>query len=129
MARKDSKMPVARTRTAKAEAPVAANDPGELTLAALAKGILAREIRPRTADIRRLAEAVLAPAAPAVEAPAGKKAGKDGRKGKSAKVAEAGKDGGKKKDKAPGSRKGAGQKAKTEKTRKLAKIPGAKAKK
>jgi hypothetical protein len=72
--------------------PAAANDVGELPLADLARGILAREIRPRVADVRRLAEATLA----AEEKRARKKAG------------------GKKKD---------------TKKRKLAKIPGQKAKK
>ena len=37
-----------------------ANDGGELGLADLARGILAKEIRPRAVDVRRLAEAVLA---------------------------------------------------------------------
>lgn len=40
--------------------PAPANDAGELTLAELARGVLAREIRPRAGDVRRLAEAVLA---------------------------------------------------------------------
>lgn len=49
-----------------AEAPVAAPatppavDSASLGLSALAEAILARRIRPRTADVRRLAEAVLA---------------------------------------------------------------------
>jgi len=61
-----------------------ANDPGELSLADLARKILAREIRPRVADIRRLAEAVLA----AEEKRARKKAGarKPGKKRKLAKI-------------------------------------------
>lgn len=65
--------------------PAPANDEGELALADLARGIVAREIRPRTADIRRLAEAVLA----AEEKRARKKAGgkkKDGKKRKLAKI-------------------------------------------
>jgi len=57
-----------------------ANDPSELSLADLARKILAREIRPRVADIRRLAEAVLA----AEEKRARKKAG--GKKHKLAKI-------------------------------------------
>ena len=40
--------------------PPPANDEGELALVDLARGIVAREIRPRVADVRRLAEAVLA---------------------------------------------------------------------
>lgn len=71
------------TQTAPA-APVI-DDPAELALADLARGIVAREIRPRVADIRRLAEAVLA----AEEKRARKKAGrknKDGKKRKLAKI-------------------------------------------
>ena len=41
-------------------APVAANDQDELKVDDLTRAILARELRPRTGDIRRLAEAVLA---------------------------------------------------------------------
>ena len=47
-------------KPAQTAAPIPANDQGELKLAALARAILSRELRPRTADIRRLAEAVLA---------------------------------------------------------------------
>lgn len=57
--------------------PPAANDAGELGLADLARAVLAREIkRPRIAEIRRLAEAVLA----AEGKRAKKKAKKDGKK-------------------------------------------------
>lgn len=56
--------PVVRTSRAKA-APAAANDQGEMPLAELASAVLSRQVRPRAADIRRLAEAVLASAAPA----------------------------------------------------------------
>ena len=65
--------------------PAPANDEDELTLADLARGIVAREIRPRTADIRRLAEAVLT----AEEKRARKKTGgkkKDSKKHKLAKI-------------------------------------------
>ena len=53
--------------------------PEELDPAALAEGILARTIRPRAADIRRLAEAVLA---------AGRKPDKKKKKKKGEKKAE-----------------------------------------
>jgi hypothetical protein len=61
-----------------------ANDRAELSLADLARGIAAREIRPRVTDIRRLAEAVLA----AEEKRARKKTGgkKQGKKRKLAKI-------------------------------------------
>ena len=64
--------------------PAPANDAGELALVDLARGIVAREIRPRVADVRRLAEAVLA----AEEKRTRKKAGgkKDGKKRKLAKI-------------------------------------------
>ena len=64
--------------------PPPANDEGELALVDLARGIVAREIRPRVADVRRLAEAVLA----AEEKRTRKKAGgkKDGKKRKLAKI-------------------------------------------
>ena len=79
------------------------DDRDGLSVADLARGVLAREIKPRVADVRRLAEAVLAPAAG----------------GKKAKV-----EGGKKKDRPrPDKKKGGGRKVK-----KLAKIPGQKAK-
>jgi hypothetical protein len=61
-----------------------ASDRAEFSLADLARGIAAREIRPRVADIRRLAEAVLA----AEEKRARKKTGgkKQGKKRKLAKI-------------------------------------------
>lgn len=62
-----------------------ANDLGELPLADLARGVLVREIRPRAADVRRLAEAALA----AEERRERKKAGgkkKGARKRKLAKI-------------------------------------------
>lgn len=112
MAGKNSKITAAKARPAKPAAPVAANDQGELTLTALAKGILAREIRPRSADIRRLAEAVLTPASPAAgKKPKAEKPKKDGGKKKKERAAEAPKPATKKDGK------------------KLAKIPGSKAKK
>ena len=64
--------------------PAPANDEGELALVELARGILAREIRPRVADVRRLAEAVLA----AEEKRARKKAGGKGKDGKKRKLAK-----------------------------------------
>ena len=70
-----------------------------LSVGDLARGILSKEIRPRTGDIRRLAEAALAGGAKP------KKAGKDAKK--------SGADGGKKKNK-----------TKTKSKKKLAKIPG-----
>ena len=78
------------------------SDQDGLSLGDLARGILAKEIRPRVAEVRRLAEAVLA------RAGAGKK----------------GKAGGKKKDKPRPDKKGGEDK----KVRKLAKIPGQKSK-
>lgn len=59
--------------------PEPANDEGDLPLADLARGILAREIRPRIAQIRRLAEAVLTAAE--------RGAKKGGKKGKLARIA------------------------------------------
>lgn len=57
--------------------PPPANDAGELDLADFARAVIAREIkRPRIADIRRLAEAVLA----AEEKRAKKKSKKGGKK-------------------------------------------------
>jgi hypothetical protein len=61
-------------------APKPAPDSGELSVKELARGIVSKEIRPRAADVRRLAEAVLA--------------GGDGKPKKAKKA-----DGGKKKDK------------------------------
>jgi hypothetical protein len=98
MARNDSKSPAKAPAKAKAPpAPQPANDPGELGLAELGRGILSRDIRPRVSDVRRLAEAILA-----VEE-------RYGKKSKQAK--------GIKRDKG-----GAGKKAGGKK-RKLAKIP------
>lgn len=68
-----------------APAAPAASDADELALADLARGIVARTIRPRIADVRKLAEAVLV----AEEKRARKKAGgknKDGKKRKLAKI-------------------------------------------
>jgi hypothetical protein len=64
--------------------PAPANDRGDLSLADLARGVLAREFRPRVAELRRLAEAVLA----AEEKRARKKAGgkKQGKKRKLPKI-------------------------------------------
>lgn len=57
--------------------PPPANDAGELDLADLARAVLTREIkRPRIADVRRLAEAVLA----AADKRARKKSKKGGKK-------------------------------------------------
>jgi hypothetical protein len=96
---------------------VPANDQGELSLTDLATGILSKEVRPRAADIRRLAEAVLAPAAPA--------AGKKPKAAKKAKDEAPKKDGKKKKARAADTAKPAAKKD----GKKLAKIPGAKTKK
>jgi hypothetical protein len=41
-------------------APAAVDNRDKLSVAELARGILAKDIRPRTGDVRRLAEAVLA---------------------------------------------------------------------
>ena len=90
------------TTTGAKARPVAAkvaDDRDQVPLADLARGVLSKEIRPRAADVRRLAEAVLAGSA--------KKARKDARK------AQAAKDG-RKKDKSK---------------KKLAKIPGQQTKK
>ena len=106
MAETESVSPSGDTRgseTAPKAAPVADNDQAELTLEALAQGILVREVRPRTSDICRLAEAVLA-------------MGSD-KNPKKAKALSDGKD-------QPKADKKAGKKKK-----KLAKIPGQKAKK
>ena len=65
--------------------PPPANDEGELALVDLARGIVAREIRPRVADVRRLAEAVLAAEEKRARKTAGGK-GKDGKKRKLAKI-------------------------------------------
>jgi hypothetical protein len=92
MARESKTTTAARRRAPPAPAPADPRD--ALSLAALARGILAKDIRPRAGDVRRLAEGVLA---------GGAKPKKD------------------KKDKADG------KKAKGKK--KLAKIPGQKAKK
>lgn len=74
----------------------------ELALTELARGILSREIRPRVADVRRLAEAVLATSS---------RPGKDGKQAKG------------KKDKGGAGKKSGGKK------HKLAKIPRPKSKK
>ena len=65
--------------------PPPANDEGELALVDLARGIVAREIRPRVADVRRLAEAVLAVQEKRARTKAGGKK-KDGKKHKLAKI-------------------------------------------
>jgi hypothetical protein len=57
MARASANKPAGETPPAVTPAPVAES----LDLKALAEGILARTIRPRAGDIRRLAEAVLKP--------------------------------------------------------------------
>jgi hypothetical protein len=99
------------TKTAPKRKPAAARKPATpkaadardaLSVADLARGILAKEIRSRTVDVQRLAEAVLAGSAKP------KKAKKDAPKRTKA-------DGGKKKDK--------------KSKKKLAKIPGQQAKK
>ena len=93
-----------KTTNAKGEpAREPANDRDGLGVGDLARGILAKEIKPRVADVRRLAEAVLT----------GAGAGKKGKAG-----------GGKKKDKLRPEKKGGGDKT----DKKLAKIPGQKAK-
>jgi hypothetical protein len=98
-------MAARKTRTTSSDqepAPKPADSRDDLSLADLARGVLAKEIKPRVSDVRRLAEAALA-------STAGKKKAKGG---------------GKKKDKARSDKKEAGRKVKT-----LAKIPGQKAKK
>ena len=64
--------------------PAAGSDHGQLKLAALARAILDRTIRPRTADIRRLAEAVLD--AKAAKAKKGRPGGGKKRNKKLAKI-------------------------------------------
>ena len=59
-------------------APATPADQGEMTVADLARGVLARELKPRTADVRRLAEAVLAKKAK--KKAGAKSAGKKARK-------------------------------------------------
>jgi len=58
MARASKTTTVAKRRTPPAPAP--ADDRNQLSVADLARGILSKDIRPRAADVRRLAEAVLA---------------------------------------------------------------------
>jgi hypothetical protein len=75
------------TKTARAKRPPApepANDRDNLSVTDLARGILAKEIRPRVTDVRRLAEAVLA-AASAKPKKAAKAAGGGKKKDKSKK--------------------------------------------
>lgn len=67
----------------------AADSPPELAIEDLARAVLAREVRPRVGDVRRLAEAVLARAAKpkkdrGAQAKGGKKA--KAKKGKLAKI-------------------------------------------
>ena len=81
------------TKRGAPRAPAPADNRDELSVAELARGLLSKDIRPRAADVRRLAEAVLA--------------GAKRKKDKKAKADE-------------------GKKAKGKK--KLAKIPGQKAK-
>jgi hypothetical protein len=82
-------MPPTKRKTTAAKpakpVPAAANDREELGLVELARGILARELRPLAGHVRRLAEAVLVHE----EKRAKKKAGggkKDGKKHKLAKI-------------------------------------------
>ena len=89
MVEKSAKAPAPKkSRAAPTPAPEPANDRGELTLADLARGVLAGEIRPRVGEVRRLAEAVIAVedkrAKKKAKAPAGKKNG--GKKRKLAKI-------------------------------------------
>jgi len=84
----------------KPPAPKPADARDALSVADLARGIVAKDIRPRAEDVRRLAEAVLA-------------GGAKPKKAKKDKAAKGGADGGKKKDKSK---------------KKLAKIPGQQAK-
>lgn len=100
MAGNGDKKPDVAPNAAPASKPV--GEAQELSLAALAQGILSREIRPRVADVRRLAEAVLA---------AGVRPGEDSKQAKG------------KKDKGGPGKKSGGKK------RKLAKIPRPKSKK
>ena len=65
------------TAAAKRPAPAPADNRDELSIAELARGVLSKDIRPRTGDVRRLAEAVLAGAKPKK-----KKAKADGKKAK-----------------------------------------------
>lgn len=55
---RDNTTPAAEAKASPPPQP--ANDAGELGLAELAAGVLSRDIRPRVADVRRLAQAVLA---------------------------------------------------------------------
>jgi len=76
-----------KTPTAPKPAAKAADARDEMTVADLARGILAKEIRSRTVDVQRLAEAVLAGSAKpkkAKKADGGKK--KDKSKKKLAKI-------------------------------------------
>jgi hypothetical protein len=59
-------------------------DSADLTISALAEAILTRRIRPRTADVRRLAEAVLAAKAKKQKKKAARKA--PGKKRKLSKI-------------------------------------------
>ena len=67
----------------KPPAPKPADARDELSVAELARGILSKEIRPRTGDVQRLAEAVLAGGAKPKKA--SKKAGGGKKKDKSKK--------------------------------------------
>ena len=70
-----SKTTIAAKRTAP-PVPKPADDRDELSVAQLARGILAKDIRPRAGDVRRLADAVLAAGKPKKD----KKAKADGAK-------------------------------------------------
>jgi len=74
MAARSGKTPPDQAPPAAAPAPAPRIDTAGLDLKALAAAILAREVRPRVADVRRLAEAVLK------KKKKGKKAGGKNRK-------------------------------------------------
>lgn len=69
--------------TQEAPAPV---DQDDMPVADLAQAVLSREIRPRTASVRRLAQAVLEFTAKAPKKKKGKSAKKDGKKRKLARI-------------------------------------------
>lgn len=87
-----------------------ASETTELTVIELAEAVLARRLRPRVADVRRLAEAVLA-------APSSKKKKKDKKKKAAGKNSGSDEDAG-----------GKSPAKKPDKKRKLSKIPATKAK-
>jgi len=89
------------TTSTEPESPTAAEDRSDLSLTDLANGILSKEIRPRVADIRRLAEAVLSGE---TARPKKAKAGAEGKKNKTRSDEKGGKKKKKKLAKIPGQR-------------------------